>query len=138
MSDVDITYEDVIKACKQLKKNKTPISALTVREILGSGSFTTITKHINNWKNKVVIKFNVCSKCNGTGKTKARDFDCVDSKDIRKMKSIMKRHNLKKYQLAEILGISQSAVVGWFKLGTNVRGNIKPVYFEILELKGYK
>lgn len=134
----DITYEDVKKVCKELKKNKQPISALTVREVLCSGSFTTITKHINNWRNKVVIKFNVCSKCKGTGKTKARDFDSVDSKDIRKIKSIMKRHNLKKYQIAEILGISQSAVVGWFKLGTNVNGKIKPVYFELLELKGYK
>ena len=55
-----------------------------------------------------------------------------------KMKVIMKRHNLKKYQVSEILGISKAAVVGWFKLGTNVRGIIKPIYFDLLKIKGYK
>lgn len=134
----DITYEDVIKICKKLKKDKQSITALNVREIFGSGSYTTINKYINNWRANVKIKFNTCSKCNGTGKVKARDYDLVDSKDTRKMKEIMKRHNLKKYELAEILGISQAAVVGWFKVGTNVQGNIKSVYFELLKLKGYK
>lgn len=134
----DITYEDVIKICKQLKKDKQPISALSVREIFGSGSFSTINKHINNWRANVKLKFNVCSKCKGSGKVKARDYDLVDSKDIKRILSIMKRHNLKKYQLSEILGISKAAVVGWFKVGTNVQGKIKPVYFELLELKGYK
>ncbi len=134
----DITYQDVIDACKQLKKDKQTISALNVREILGSGSYSTINKHINNWRANVKIKYNTCSKCNGTGTVKARDYDLVDSKDIKKMLAIMKKHDLKKYQLSEILGVSKAAVVGWFKVGTNVQGKIKPVYFELLELKGYK
>lgn len=138
MSDNDITYEDVINACKKLKKEKKNISILEVRDILGRGSYSTINKHINNWRSNVKIKFNVCSKCKGSGKTKARGFDLVDSKDIRKMNNIMKIHNLKKYQVSDILGISKAAVVGWFKLGTNVQGKIKPVYFELLELKGFK
>ena len=135
---MNIEYDNVIKVCERLKKEKKHISALTVRNVLGSGSNSTITKHINNWRAKVVMKFKPCSKCNGKGKIKARDFDLVDSKDIRKMKVIMKRHNLKKYQVSEILGISKAAVVGWFKLGTNVRGIIKPIYFDLLKIKGYK
>ena len=134
----NISYEDVIKVCKELKKDKKNISPLMVREILGRGSYSTLNKHINNWRAKVVIKYNICSKCNGKGKVKARDYDLVDSKSIMKMKNIMKRHNLKKYEISEILGISTAAVVGWFKVGTNVKGVIKQVYFDILKLKGYE
>lgn len=36
------------------------------------------------------------------------------------------------------MGISKAAVVGWFKVGTNVEGKIKPIYFEMLKLKGFK
>ena len=134
----DISYEDVIEVCRDLKKNKKAISAIVVREILGSGSYSTISKYINNWRANVKIKYNICSKCNGKGKVKARDYDCVESSDINKMKKIIKNNNLKLYQLADILGISQAAVSGWFKLGTNVKGQIKKIYFDVLKIKGYK
>jgi len=134
----DITYEDVIAVCNKLKKEGKSISAVDVRQVLQSGSYTTIAKHINNWRAKVTLKYDVCSKCQGKGKIKSRGYDLVNSKDIRKMNAIMKKYDLKKYQISKILGISTGAVVGWFRVGTNVQGKIKPVYFELLALKGYK
>lgn len=78
-----------------------------------------------------------CNRCNGTGKIKIRQSPLL-TPDTKKMLSIMKRNKLNQLQVAKILVISQPAVCGWFKKKCNLKGKIKPIYFNMLKMKGYK
>ena len=136
-SETWVSYEDVKKACKQLKEEKKKITVLSVRILLKKGSYTTIAKHILNFKAGVKFEYNICSKCKGTGKTKAKAVQ-IDSPDCNKMRAIMKRNKLNNLSLAKVLGISSGTIHGWFHFGSNAKGEIKQLYFDILKLKGYK
>lgn len=48
----------------------------------------------------------------------------------------MKKHNLSQVRVAEICGITQTAVSNWFSTFKNTKG-IKNTYFEMLNKKGY-
>lgn len=43
---IGITFDDVVVACVTLKKQKRPIGPCNVRIVLGTGSMTTICKHL--------------------------------------------------------------------------------------------
>jgi DNA-binding transcriptional regulator YiaG len=132
-----VSHEEVVNACKQLKKEKKEITSLAVRVLLGKGSYSTIGKHILNYKHKVKFEYNICSKCHGSGKTKAR-LKQIESPDTNKMRAIMKRNKLNNLSLAKTLGISSATVHDWFHFGTNSKGKIKKLYFDILKMKGFK
>lgn len=78
-----------------------------------------------------------CKRCNGTGKLKIRE-SYLRTKDTSRMLKLMDKHGLNQLSLAKTLGISQGTVNGWFHRKTNLQGIIKPIYFEMLILKGYK
>lgn len=82
--------------------------------------------------------FKPCDKCKGTGKTKInRTKPILMTKETKKMKLIMKRHNLSQSKLAKILKISQPTVSAWFYPNkNNTYRKIKKKYFEFLKLKG--
>lgn len=84
---------------------------------------------------KPILK--TCSRCKGKGLTKIRQ-DKLETKDTKKMLSIIKRNKLNQLQIAYILNISQGTVNGWFHEKTNKQGKIKKIYFDILTFKGIK
>lgn len=45
-----ITYEDVVKAIARLKKKKINITSDNIRYELGTGSKTTVMKHLRSWR----------------------------------------------------------------------------------------
>jgi Plasmid replication region DNA-binding N-term len=50
MTRPGIAFEDVERAAKILIKKKKPITTLNVREVLGTGSNSTISRHIHSLK----------------------------------------------------------------------------------------
>lgn len=76
-------------------------------------------------------------KCNSCGQLLPRPkIPKLDTPDTRKMLRIMKKNNLNQASLGRAIGISQATVQGWFSPLRNLRGKIKPMYFEILKSKG--
>jgi len=52
MTKPGITYSNVASAAKQLKKANLSITIDNIRHILGTGSKTTISRHLKVWKTK--------------------------------------------------------------------------------------
>lgn len=50
MARIGITYEDVQRAIDTLLKRQEAPSVQKVREVLGTGSFTTISEHLREWR----------------------------------------------------------------------------------------
>ena len=49
---ITITYEDVENAANDLEKSGEKTTIAKIREKLGSGSYTTITRHLKTWQSK--------------------------------------------------------------------------------------
>ncbi|MGO2131782.1 MAG: DNA-binding protein [Halomonas sp.] len=52
MARIGITYEDVQRAIDTLLKRQEAPSVQKVREVLGTGSFTTISEHLREWRSR--------------------------------------------------------------------------------------
>mgnify|MGYP000630959646 CR=1 FL=1 len=50
-----VTKENVFKAADQLKESNASITLASIREVLGGGSFTTISPFLQEWKDKEKI-----------------------------------------------------------------------------------
>ncbi len=78
-------------------------------------------------------------KCMACGQLIKRERKkMLDTPDVKKMLKIIKKYKLTQTKLANIIGISQGTIQGWFFKSTNIRGKIKPLYFEVLQMNGYK
>lgn len=91
-------------------------------------------------KNTITIKNGRINreKCLSCGQLMRRKkLPPLSTPDVNKMRKIMKKNNLTQMKLAEIIGISQGTVQGWFTASRNLKGRIKKIYFEILKSRGY-
>lgn len=76
-------------------------------------------------------------KCESCGNSLVTEASSFESKDVKKLRRIMKKNKLSQNKLSIILGVSQSYVSSWLRENTNPNGKINKKYFEILKKEEY-